>query len=263
MFHEVDEKDLPETFDSRTNWPNCPSIKAVRDQGSCGSCWAFGAVEAMSDRLCIFSKGAIKTEISAQDMLTCCGITCGDGCNGGYPAGAWRHWVNEGLVTGFLYGNDQYCQPYSIPPCEHHVEGKRPKCSEGGSTPKCERACMGNTTENYKKDLHFGADSYEISSDVSQIQAEIQKHGPVEAAFTVYADFPTYKSGVYQHVTGGVLGGHAIKIIGWGTEEGTPYWLVANSWNSDWGAEGFFKIKRGVNECGIEDSVVAGRPQLK
>ena len=44
--------------------------------------------------------------------------------------------------------------------------------------------------------------------------------------------------GVYQHTTGGALGGHAIKILGWGTEDSTPYWLVANSWNSDWGAAG-------------------------
>lgn len=68
---------------------------------------------------------------------------------------------------------------------------------------------------------------------------------------------------MYRHVTGGVLGGHAIKIIGWGTENGSPYWLVANSWNTDWGDKGYFKILRGNDECGIESSVVAGAPQLK
>jgi cathepsin B len=45
----------------------------------------------------------------------------------------------------------------------------------------------------------------------------------------------SYKSGVYQHVSGEELGGHAIKVLGWGVENGTPYWLVANSWNEDWG----------------------------
>ena len=87
-------------------------------------------------------------------------------------------------------------------------------------------------------------------------------HGPVEAAFDVYEDFPTYKSGVYTHTTGSFLGGHAIKILGWGVENGTPYWLVANSWNEDWGDKGFFKIARGSDECGIEDGVVAGLPKL-
>ena len=47
-------------------------------------------------------------------------------------------------------------------------------------------------------------------------------------------------------------GGHAVKIVGWGTEDGTDYWLVANSWNTSWGLEGFFKIARGGDQCGIE-----------
>ena len=68
--------------------------------------------------------------------------------------------------------------------------------------------------------------------------------------------------GVYRHVTGEMLGGHAIKILGWGTENGTPYWLVANSWNYDWGDKGYFKILRGNDECGIESDVVAGIPKI-
>lgn len=56
-------------------------------------------------------------------------------------------------------------------------------------------------------------------------------NGPVEASFDVFEDFLTYKYGVYHHVTGKNLGGHSIKILGWGVEQGTPYWLVANSWN--------------------------------
>ena len=59
-----------------------------------------------------------------------------------------------------------------------------------------------------------------------------------------------------KHMSGNELGGHAIKIIGWGTEDNTDYWLVNNSWNSDWGDHGTFKILRGVNECGIEGEVV-------
>ena len=87
-------------------------------------------------------------------------------------------------------------------------------------------------------------------------------NGPVEAAFDVYEDFVSYKSGVYAHTTGSYLGGHAIKILGWGVENGSAHWIVANSWNEDWGDQGFFKIARGSDECGIESGVVAGIPKL-
>ena len=88
---------------------------------------------------------------------------------------------------------------------------------------------------------------------------------------------------MYQHTGGKMLGGHAIRILGWGTEEGTPYWLVANSWNTDWGDNGiksiviclsshlfdpflfynigFFKIIRGKNEVGIEAGIYGGLPK--
>ena len=60
------------------------------------------------------------------------------------------------------------------------------------------------------------------------------------AALSYYSDSIFYMTvaGVYQHTTGKMMGGHAIRILGWGTEDGTPYWLVANSWNTDWGDNG-------------------------
>jgi cathepsin B len=67
--------------------------------------------------------------------------------------------------------------------------------------------------------------------------------GSVTAAFTVFEDFVTYESGVYQQMTGQDVGGHAVKIIGWGKENGIDYWLCVNCWNKTWGDEGVFKIK--------------------
>jgi cathepsin B len=67
-------------------------------------------------------------------------------------------------------------------------------------------------------------------------------NGPVEVLFYVYEDFYSYKSGVYKHVTGDDLGGHAVKLLGWGVENGEPYWLCANSWGTGFGENGFFKI---------------------
>eukprot|EP00854_Cymbomonas_tetramitiformis_P018488 gene18488-22065_t len=92
------------------------------------------------------------------------------------------------------------------------------------------------------------------------IMQDIYTYGPVTGAFSVYSDFPTYKSGVYTKTPGSsMLGGHAIKIMGWGVENGVDYWLVANSWNEQWGDGGTFKIKRGVDECGIESQISAGQ----
>ena len=90
---------------------------------------------------------------------------------------------------------------------------------------------------------------------------DMYENGPLVAGFMVYADFPHYKSGVYRHVTGAPLGGHAVKLVGWGVEGGSgrKYWLAANSWNTNWGEQGFFKIARGQNECMIESMMFAGQ----
>ena len=74
-------KKPPELFDPRVQWPKCESIKEIRDQSNCGSCWAHGAVEAMSDRICIASNQQQQTRISAEDLMTCCN-SCGFGCHG-------------------------------------------------------------------------------------------------------------------------------------------------------------------------------------
>jgi hypothetical protein len=73
----------------------------------------------------------------------------------------------------------------------------------------------------------------------------------------------TFLPGVYQHLYGNRSGNHGVKILGWGTEDGTPYWLVANSWGTKWaGLGGFFKILRGRNSAGIELNVMGGTPKV-
>ena len=77
----------------------------------------------------------------------------------------------------------------------------------------------------------------------------IMEGGPVETAFTVFSDFEDYAGGIYQRTTGKPAGGHAVKIVGWGTDPaGGDYWTVANSWNTNWGDSGFFKIVRGPKD---------------
>eukprot|EP00954_Amorphochlora_amoebiformis_P024353 1365813-Amorphochlora_amoeboformis.AAC.3 len=254
--------DIPANFDSRTQWPQCPSIGHIRDQSSCGSCWAFGSTEAFNDRRCI--KTGDKTFLSPEDTTACCGLAeCFSfGCNGGQPGMAWKWFANTGVVTGGDYGetDGSTCLPYTLPPCAHHVTSKEyPACpSSEYSTPSCKSSCSESKfSGKYSNDKKTAGTAYSLSG-VPKIQSDILKYGPVTGAFTVYSDFPSYKSGVYSHTEGSELGGHAIKIIGWGTENGEDYWIVVNSWNESWGDKGTFKIKRGVDECGIESQISAG-----
>jgi len=252
---------IPTAFDSRTQWGStCPSISEIRDQGDCGSCWAFGAVESQTDRTCIKSNGAQQPELSAEDMLSCCG-SCGMGCAGGFPGSAWLWWKSTGVVTGGLYDSHMGCYPYQVAACDHHVKGKLPPCGQNEvPTPPCVKKCESGYNTSYSQDKHVGKTAYSVSAKVADIQTEIMTNGPVEATYTVYMDFVHYKSGVYVHKTGAALGGHAVKILGWGLLNNVAYWTVANSWNTDWGAQGYFLIKRGVDECGIESGITAGLP---
>mmetsp|Transcript_48380 Transcript_48380/g.125462 ORF Transcript_48380/g.125462 Transcript_48380/m.125462 type:complete len:101 (+) Transcript_48380:1301-1603(+) len=93
---------------------------------------------------------------------------------------------------------------------------------------------------------------------------ELVSNGPIAVGFEVYDDFMTYTGGVYKHeastdwtTTGFVPTNHAVLIVGYGEENGEKYWLVKNSWGRHFGLTGYFKILRGVDECGIESMAVA------
>ena len=261
-FKEEELLQAPASFDSRVQWPNCQSIRLIRDQSACGSCWAFGAAEAMSDRLCIKSGQVEQVNLSSEDLVECCYL-CGQGCNGGSLQGPWEFYKNTGVVTGGLYGDAATCKPYDFPPCAHHTASQKyPACPQKDyQTPSCKKKCQTGYSKSYSDDKRYASSAYAVRGAANMI-TEISTHGPIEAAFTVYEDFLTYQSGVYHHVTGSKLGGHAIKCLGYGTDEnGVDYWICANSWNETWGDNGYFKIKRGNNECGIEGTNYAGIPK--
>jgi len=261
---EETEYEPPASFDSRTKWENCKSISLVWDQANCGSCWAVSVAGAMSDRMCIHENAQIL--VSAENLMSCCyGLplfSCGMGCNGGQPFFAWRYWQNTGIVNGGFYGSNDTCQPYLLAPCDHHVDGNLPPCQGTAWTPWCHHKCQDGYNGDYSSAKTHGKSHYDVPSKESKIMEEIQTNGPVAATLDVYEDFEYYKTGVYEHVKGNYLGGHAVRMIGWGeSEEGVPYWLIVNSWNEDWGDKGLFKIKRGSDECGIEGGITAGLPR--
>merc|ERR1719284_2089657 len=153
------------------------------------------------------------------------------GCSGGFLPKAWDYLKSTGIVP-------DACFPYA---------------AGNGTAPSCPNKC--SDSESWQQSKVKAKSVYAING-VANMQKEIMTNGPIQVAFMVYKSFMSYKSGVYTKKPFEFVpeGGHAVKIVGWGTESGTDYWLVANSWGTTkWGSlGGFFKIKRGTNECGIE-----------
>ena len=225
--------DLPESFDSRTQWPDC--IHPIRNQGHCGSCWAHAASEVLSDRFCIASNGAVNVVLSPEDMVSCDYFDLG--CNGGRLTMSWVYLRLFGIVS-------DSCKPYTS------GDGKVEKCPF--FTKKCK-----NSEEVYKK---YHAKNFYSLTSIDDIKNNLVQHGPVETGFSVFDDFINYKSGIYRKSPNAkFLGGHAVKIVGWGKEDDTEYWIVANSWDTKWGEQGYFRIA--FRECGIENCI-AGEPKL-
>ena len=185
--------DLPENFDPREKWPNCESLKEIRDQSGCGSCWAFGAASAMSDRVCIGSNQQNQKRVSTEDILSCC-HTCGMGCNGGFLYPTWMFWKNKGVSTGGVFDDKRWCKPYEFPPCNHHSDGPYDDCSKHHyNTPSCQSHCTNSDYKTpYSDDKIFADKVYNLSGKEDVVMQELFERGPVEAAFTVYEDFETF-----------------------------------------------------------------------
>ena len=268
-FTQAELDAVPTEFDWRTDprAAKCPSLKEIRDQANCGSCWAFGSTEAMTDRMCIASNGTVTTHLSAQDVTSCDKL--GDmGCSGGIPSSVYSYWALSGIVDGGNYGDKSGCWSYQLEPCAHHVNSsKYPACPDEVRAPKCARKCE-SEDKDWTKAKVKGEKGYSVCQQgelegtcAVKMAADIYQNGPITGMFFVKQDFLAYKSGVYEpKLLSPPLGGHAIKIMGFGTEDGKDYWLVANSWNEDWGDDGYFKIIRGKNACQIEDPVINGGP---
>jgi len=225
----------PESFDSSKQWPGC--VHPIRDQQRCGSCWAFSATEVLSDRFCIASEKQVDVVLSPQYLLSC--DTQELGCRGGYPVFSWNFIMKQGILT-------DDCLPY--------------KSGSGVNPIQCRDVSKCEDGSDWK--LYYAKkDSAVVLPNPASIQQNIMQYGPVEAGFMVYEDFMQYKGGVYKHKSGGLLGGHAVKVVGWGVENGTNYWIAANSWTSAWGENGFFRIAFG--ECNFDKACIAGQADLE
>ncbi|KAM9958878.1 hypothetical protein ACTFIW_012468 [Dictyostelium discoideum] len=227
---------IPTSFDSRVQWPNC--IHPILNQEQCGSCWAFSSSEVLSDRLCIASNGKTNPGALSPQTLVACDVYGNDGCSGGIPQLAWEYMELKGLPT-------DSCVPYT---------------AGNGTVYSCQRSCSDSEDYSLYRAKPF---TLKTCSSVQCIQENILAYGPIVGTMEVYEDFMSYSSGVYVMTPGSsLLGGHAIKIVGWGFDQTSQlnYWIVANSWGADWGQQGFFFIS--METCSISSDASAAEARV-
>ena len=254
---------IPVSYDLRIKFPKCWSVGYIRDQGQCGSCWAVSTMASLSDRYCTsksVGKVISQRQFSMQDVLECCtvcGFTSQYGCDGGYMSGAFNHARTVGISTGENYQNYTTCKPYFFSPT-----------STAATAPACAKTCNPQfTSQEYSSNLlkikgYTNLVGSTVATTVSNAQSAIMTRGSIVASLDVYDDFFYYSSGVYQHVSGNYQGGHAVRVVGWGTTsvsgKSYKYWIVANSWGTSWGLKGFFWMIRGINNCNFEKGMLEG-----
>ncbi|XP_055333503.1 uncharacterized peptidase C1-like protein F26E4.3 [Paramacrobiotus metropolitanus] len=256
-------QDLPDNFDARLKWPGL--IQEIRDQGNCAVSWAFSTAAVAADRIAIMSKGSKKLSFSVQQLMSCETIPAYQGCKGGLVDRAWQYFTYKGVLQDECYPFGKLCADDRCP----------------GRSGYCPVETVGNTTgvwdcPNRASDqriLYTAGPPYLIDSKEDAIMSEIYRHGPVQAVFQVFPDFFMYRSGVYhvssharlhpryQHYLQSPNSYHSTRIIGWGIDHtdgiSTKYWLCMNSWGTQWGEDGTFRILRGKNEAEIESFVVS------
>jgi len=228
---------LPKEFDWR-NVDGVNYVPEVRDQGNCGSCYIFGSLGMLESRVRIMTGNTKQPIFSPQHLLSCSPYS--QGCNGGFPyLTAGKYAKDFGLV-------DEECVPY---------EAKDLECM----TTDCSR--------HYVARFSYVGGYYGACNE-QEMKQSLVDNGPMVVGFEVYPDFKQYSGGIYHHtgLTDGFnpfeLTNHAVLIVGYGTdaETGEDYWTVMNSWGKEWGVDGFFKIRRGTDECGIESIAVNATP---
>jgi len=191
-------------------------VTPVRNQGSCGSCWAFATAAALeSATLRSNNTPGLNLDLSEQVLVSC-------GTSGGSDAGS----CSGGVIQ---YASD-YIRDTGLP-----LESCYPYTATDGT---CGSACGTYNTATYT--IAGWAHVTTTSPTVSAIRSALLNYGPLVTTMDVYEDFYAYSSGVYTYTTGNFEGGHAVLIVGY--SDAGQYFIVKNSWGVGWGELGYFKI---------------------
>jgi C1A family cysteine protease len=208
---------LPVSID----WTTKGVVNSIRDQGQCGSCWAF-ATTSNAESVWAISTGNL-LDLSEEYLVNCAsGVGYFNlGCNGGTPDSAFKYMINNGQCTEASY-------PYTA------TDGSCQKCTSAG--------------------VKFTGCSDVTPKDQLALKAAVAKQPVVIAIEADTRYFQSYSSGILTDATKcGTTLDHAVEIVGYGTENGIDYWKVRNSWGNSWGESGYIRIQKSssTNDIGV------------
>ena len=250
MHELLDSQSLPTSVDWRADTQGRNRLSLIRNQhipNYCGACWSFAATSALADRINIVSGSVSQTALSAQVLLNC--DLDDSGCHGGDPLSAYE-WIHEhGGIP------DETCQRYIA--SGHDMGGK---CN---ALDVCESCDPESGCYSMKKFPVWGVEQFGLVNGTEAMMAELQR-GPITCSLEATEDFEALDSfEIFIDKMGRTQINHAISLVGYGSENGVDFWIGRNSWGEYWASFGFFRIRKGFNDLGIESNCQFAVPSNK
>lgn len=211
----------------------------------CGSCWAHAATSSLSDRIKIARDGAWPDiNISPQVIISC--EMEDDGCHGGEPVRAFSY-MHYSEVT------DETCSIYTA---RGHDNGH--ECSPMTVCKTCDPHVPCDIPDEY---LTYNVDEFGHFQGEAAMMQEIYQRGPIACGIAVTDEMEAYTGGIFEDKTADMEVVHDISIVGYGVENEVPYWVIRNSWGTQWGEDGFMRLVRGKDNLAIESDCAWATPK--